>query len=133
MLSLALLNRARNTFGTVAFSSFVIILFSTIAIVNTEQSVTPVNAFWWSLFTLITGDFGEFYPASAEGRIITILLITAGVALFGTFTASVASFFLEEASKEDEQRDKDLSKKLEELSAKIDAIQLEIRKSDKQN
>jgi hypothetical protein len=33
------------------------------------------------------------------------LLMTAGVAIFGTFTASVASFFLEEEQEQDEQRD----------------------------
>ena len=105
MLGLILLHRARSTFGAVVFGSFVLLLFSAIAIVNVEPSLSPRDALWWCLFTLITGEYGDFYPASTEGRIITALLMTAGVAIFGTFTASVASFFIEEEQEEDERRD----------------------------
>lgn len=94
MFRFVLLHRARSTFGAVALGSIVLLLFSIVAIVNVEPSISPRDAFWWCLFTLITGEYGDFYPDTTEGRVITALLMTAGVAVFGTFTATVASFFL---------------------------------------
>ena len=35
------------------------------------------------------------YPRSAEGRLIAVLLMTAGVGLFGTFSGFLAAWFLE--------------------------------------
>ena len=74
MLGIILLHRARNTFAAVVFGSFVLLLFSALAIVTVEPSMAPRDALWWCLFTLITGEYGEFYPASTEGRIITAVV-----------------------------------------------------------
>ena len=126
MLGLILLHRARSTFGAVVFGSFVLLLFSAIAIVNVEPSLTPRDAFWWCLFTLITGEYGDFYPASTEGRIITALLMTAGVAIFGTFTASVASFFLEQEQEEDERRDTAILTEIGKLTREISELKQQI-------
>ncbi len=126
MLGLILLHRARSTFGAVVFGSFVLLLFSAIAIVNVEPSLTPRDAFWWCLFTLITGEYGDFYPASTEGRIITALLMTAGVAIFGTFTASVASFFLEEEQEQDERRDTAILAEIGKLTREISELKQQI-------
>ncbi len=126
MLGLILLHRARSTFGAVVFGSFVLLLFSAIAIVNVEPSLTPRDAFWWCLFTLITGEYGDFYPATTEGRIITALLMTAGVAIFGTFTASVASFFLEEEQEQDERRDTAILAEIGKLTREISELKQQI-------
>jgi len=126
MLSAILLHRARNTFAAVVFASFVILLLSVIAIVNAEPDLMPEDAIWWCLFTLITGDNGSFYPITIEGRIITVLLMTAGVAIFGTFTASVASFFLEEDMSADEKQDSDLSDKIDTLQNEISALRRDL-------
>ncbi len=126
MLGLILLHRARSTFGAVVFGSFILLLFSAIAIVNVEPSLSPRDAFWWCLFTLITGEYGDFYPASTEGRVITALLMTAGVAIFGTFTASVASFFLEEEQKEDERRDTEILTEVSKLTQEIYELKQQI-------
>jgi voltage-gated potassium channel len=126
MLALILLHRARSTFSTVVFGSFVLLLFSAIAIVSVEPSLGPRDAFWWCLFTLITGEYGDFYPTSTEGRIITALLMTAGVAVFGTFTASVASFFLEEEQEQDEQRDTAILAEIGKLTREIAQLKHQI-------
>ena len=126
MLGFILRHRARSTFGAVVFGSFILLLFSAIAIVNVEPSLTPRNAFWWCLFALITGEYGEFYPASTEGRIIATLLMTAGVAIFGTFTASVASFFLGEEQEQDERRDTAILAEIGKLAREISELKQQI-------
>ena len=100
-------NRAQGTFGTVALVSVVMVLFSSIAILNLENMPesnikTPSDAVWWSFVTITTVGYGDKFPVTHEGRAIAAVLMTAGVGLFGTFTAYVASYFLD-AEREKEQ------------------------------
>ena len=94
-------NRAKGTFASVSMISFVIIVFSSIAILNCETSPdsnikTASDALWWSFVTITTVGYGDLYPTTSIGRIIASTLIMAGVGLFGTFTAYVASFFIQQ-------------------------------------
>lgn len=131
MFHFVLLHRARSTFGAVALGSIVLLLFSIVAIVNVEPSISPRDAFWWCLFTLITGEYGDFYPDTTEGRVITALLMTAGVAVFGTFTATVATFFLEKDQKQDERRDEEILSEVAKLTQKISEIKSQMKGQSK--
>ena len=131
MFRFVLLHRARSTFGAVALGSIVLLLFSIVAIVNVEPSISPRDAFWWCLFTLITGEYGDFYPDTTEGRVITALLMTAGVAVFGTFTATVASFFLQKDQKQDERRDEEILSEVAKLIQKISEIKSQLKGQSK--
>jgi len=119
MLGLILLHKARNTFAAVVLGSIVFLLFSSIAIVSVEPELSPREALWWCIFTVITGEYNDFYPNSTEGRVIAALLMTSGMAIFGTFTASLASFFLEAEQKEDEKRDTATLAELSRLTREI--------------
>ncbi len=66
--------------------------------------LTAEDAIWWSYSTLTTVSYGELYPITTEGRIIAGILMTAGIALFGTFTAFAASWFYQEAKEEEENQ-----------------------------
>lgn len=126
MFRVVLLHRARSTFGAVVFGSFVLLLFSAIAIVNFEPSLSPRDAFWWCFFTIITGEYGDFYPASTEGRIIAAFLMAAGFGIFGTFTASVASFFLEEEQVQDKERDTVILAEISKLTENISELKKQL-------
>jgi voltage-gated potassium channel len=52
------------------------------------------DAFWWALVTVTTIGYGDVYPVSALGRAYAGLLMITGVALIGTLTAAVASWFV---------------------------------------
>lgn len=49
--------------------------------------------------------------------------MTAGVGLFGTFTAYVATFFLDEEHKQEESEIKQLIKEVRGLKSKLEAIE----------
>ena len=102
-------NRAQGSFASVAMISFVLVVFSSIAILNCEVSAgsnikTAKDALWWSFVTITTVGYGDYYPTTLEGRIIAALLMTAGVGLFGTFTAYVASLFFESEKQQEEEK-----------------------------
>jgi voltage-gated potassium channel len=59
------------------------------------------EALWWTAM-LITTMGSEFWPKTAEGRLLTLLLSLYGFAVFGYITASFATFFIgQEASDQD--------------------------------
>lgn len=47
---------------------------------------------WWSLITVTTVGYGDIYPMTGEGRVIAAALLLIGLAAFGVFTASIASW-----------------------------------------
>ncbi|MCF7841089.1 MAG: potassium channel family protein, partial [Candidatus Marinimicrobia bacterium] len=114
-------NRTKNTLLTVLGGTVVLIIVASLAVINVER-LPAEDALWWSIYALLTGELGEYTPISIEGKIIAVLLMTAGVALFGTFTASVATFFFEPENSENEERDNQILKEIKKLSEKIDVL-----------
>ena len=49
---------------------------------------------WWDYVTITTVGYGDYYPVTPLGRLIGILLMTAGVGLFGTLSGFLANTFL---------------------------------------
>jgi voltage-gated potassium channel len=103
-------NRAQGTFTTVAILAFLLIIFCSIGILQVEVDPnsnikTAEDALWWSYVTITTVGYGDKFPVTTEGRLIGVILMTAGVGLFGTFSGFVASWFVAGHKKEDEKLD----------------------------
>jgi voltage-gated potassium channel len=59
------------------------------------------EALWWTAMLLTTMGSG-FWPVTAEGRVLALLLSLYGFAVFGYITASIATFFIgQEAQAQD--------------------------------
>lgn len=92
-------DRAEGAFTTVTTIAVLLILFSSISILQFENVPesnikTAEDAVWWSYVTITTVGYGDKFPVTTEGRIIGAILMTAGVGLFGTFTGFVSSWFV---------------------------------------
>lgn len=95
-------NRTKGTFSTVALIALLMVIFSSIAILqfedpNSGNIKTAEDAIWWSFVTVTTVGYGDKFPITTEGRLIAALLMVTGVGLFGTFTGFVASWFMGES------------------------------------
>jgi voltage-gated potassium channel len=122
-------NRARGTFATVTLISIVMVIFSSIAILNLENQPesnikTPSDALWWAFATITTVGYGDKFPITHEGRIVAAFLMTAGVGLFGTFTAYVASSFMEVEQKKEEGEIHKLIEEVRLLREKIELLEI---------
>ena len=94
-------NKTKGAFTTVSLVAVLVLIFSTIAILQVETAPnsnirTAEDALWWSYTTITTVGYGDKYPVTTEGRIIAGILMTVGVGLFGIFTAFLASWFVKE-------------------------------------
>lgn len=94
-------NKVQGAFTSISVVAILMVIFSAIAILQVENDPnsnikTAEDAIWWAYVTITTVGYGDKFPVTTEGRVIAAILMTAGVGLFGTFTAFVASWFVKE-------------------------------------
>lgn len=116
-------NRTRGGVASVFLITFLVISFSSVAILLAERSSganirTAGDAVWWSITTITTVGYGDKYPVSDIGRVIAGILMLMGVGLFGTLSGVIASFFLGHHH-EQKQKEKELHEHLRQLHAEI--------------
>jgi voltage-gated potassium channel len=122
-------DRAKGTFVMVGLMSIIAVLFATIAVFELERSSpganihSPGDALWWSFATITTIGYGDHFPVTVGGRIVAVVLVVFGLSFFGTFTAYVASFFLEKAQLKEESDLHRLIKEVRHLREKIEHLE----------
>jgi voltage-gated potassium channel len=93
-------HRAENALLTVGFLVLCVLEFGSLAVLKAESASPNANitsaadAFWWAYVTITTVGYGDRYPVTNWGRIVGILVMTAGVGLFGTLSGYLANTFL---------------------------------------
>jgi voltage-gated potassium channel len=120
-----LAKRRQSTLLAASLVAFVLITASSTAILHFEDADTgniknAENALWWAFGTITTVGYGEFYPVTAEGRVIAAILMTAGVGLFGAFSAALAAWFL---IPENEATDAEIAAMREEMQKLREAME----------
>jgi voltage-gated potassium channel len=80
-----------------------------LAITQVERGIPGANiqtvsdGWWWSFMTMATVGFGDRYPVSDQGRMIGAVLVMSGLALLGTLTASIATWFINTSRREEDE------------------------------
>jgi hypothetical protein len=93
-------HRAENALLTVGFLVLVLIEWGSLAVLKAEAANPNANitdasdAIWWVYVTITTVGYGDQYPTTNMGRIIRMIVMTAGVGLFGTLSGYLANQFL---------------------------------------
>jgi voltage-gated potassium channel len=102
-------HRAENALLTVGFLVLCVIEFGSIAVIRAESTAananitTPSDALWWVYVTITTVGYGDRYPVTNWGRIVGIVVMTAGVGLFGTLSGYLAQTFLSPSKQKEEE------------------------------
>ncbi len=91
---------SRRGFGYVAGLTLLVILLGAAGMLNFENArevqgglTSYGHALWWTGM-LVASLGSDFWPATTEGRVLTLLLTIYGLAVFGYITATFASFFV---------------------------------------
>ncbi len=92
-------HRGQSAALAAALLALFLVIGASAAILRFEDSKesnirTADDAVWWAFATITTVGYGDKYPLTVEGRLIAALLMTAGVGLFGAFSAALAAWFL---------------------------------------
>ncbi|MDY9922838.1 potassium channel family protein [Methanobacterium sp.] len=75
------------------------------------------DAFWFLMATVTTVGYGDVYPSTETGRIISVILMFTGIGFMSFLTATITSKFVKNTRIED---------KLSETHEKLDKLQSEI-------
>ncbi|MBI5766977.1 MAG: ion transporter [Verrucomicrobia bacterium] len=105
-------SREKGGLVSVGTSAFLLIVFASMAVLVVEKHPdsnikTAGDAIWWSVTTVTTVGYGDFYPVTLEGRLVAMALMVSGVGLVSVLSGLVASLFL--GQREDEEDEKVLA------------------------
>jgi voltage-gated potassium channel Kch len=105
-----------------------------------------LDTIWWAVATVTTVGYGDISPMTAKGKVIGIILMIIGTALFWSYTALFADALISEELDDFQSELKNIESKLrrlrsvgktkeansDELIARIEKMLSEINKSDPQ-
>jgi voltage-gated potassium channel len=58
---------------------------------NPRANITNLgDAFWWAIATITTVGYGDYYPVTAVGRAIAIIVMFSGIGVFLLFVSTLA-------------------------------------------
>jgi len=64
---------------------------------------TGWNSFWYSIVTITTVGYGDFYPVTFWGRVTAMFIMFAGVGIIGALASILASLLVGSSSSEEEE------------------------------
>lgn len=94
--------RGRTTLY-LAGATVLIVYTGALAVLDAERGApgTRITSFgdalWWAVVTITTVGYGDYAPVTVLGRVIAVALMIAGIAVIGVVTATVSSWFLQQA------------------------------------
>lgn len=111
-----------------------IIFISTSTILLLEANLPESNiktaeqAIWWSLVTISTVGYGDYYPVTTMGRIFGGILIVTGVSFFGIISGFMSSLFIEKIERKNKSSTEEIMTDINKLQKNQEKI-LEILKN----
>ena len=127
MASFVMGNRAQSGIIGALIMTVLLIFIGSISVLQLEQGLggninNAEDAIWWAVTTMTTVGLGDMYPVSTEGKIISAVLMFAGIGLFGVVSGFVASVFIAPSSKEGEKENIEYQKEFDTLKSKIESL-----------
>lgn len=82
------------------FGNLIVFVFATI-IYYIEKDVNPqmttyIDAVWWSFTTTSTVGYGDIVPVTVWGKLVGVMLMLIGVAIFAIYTALFARTIIDD-------------------------------------
>jgi voltage-gated potassium channel len=125
--------RADSALYVTVILALLVVMFGSMTVLAFEVRAPDGNiqsggeAVWWSLVTITTVGYGDFFPTSPGGRLVGVLTMIVGIGLFGVLTSVMATKFLqpkEDAEPPATRADTEqLLAQLKELSERLDRLE----------
>ncbi|WP_034991536.1 ion transporter [Liquorilactobacillus vini] len=107
-----------NGFIYLAITCLIILLVSA-GMYSISENVSFGESLWWAIATATTVGYGDISPHTIIGKFAAVLLMFIGIGFIGMFTSSITAYFTHE---NDESKDNEILKKLDELQKEINEL-----------
>jgi voltage-gated potassium channel len=114
-------------------ASLILVFVASLAELDVERNAVGSHihnfgdALWWACVTITSVGYGDVTPVTIEGRFIAVGVMIAGIALLGTVTATLASFFIDRVADTTKEESDETLAAIATLSAEITALRSELR------
>jgi voltage-gated potassium channel len=105
-------NRSRYTVVVTILLTFIVLATASVLVLEFESHsseakiTTGRDALWYSVVTITTVGYGDYFPITAGGRITAVFLMVAGLGLIGVLASLMATLLIgSPSSNEDETPD----------------------------
>lgn len=107
--------KQKRVLSAVATLSIAYVLVSALLVYNVEPESFEdfFSAIYWATVSLTTVGYGDIYPVTTVGRIVTMLSSAFGIAIIALPSGVITAGYLSEISKEDEDKQEQQSKQNE--------------------
>ena len=98
----------RNELGITMFVMFLLLLMSSTIMYYLESDVQPdqfpdiISTFWWSVATLTTVGYGDVYPVTGWGKLVSGVIAILGIGLVALPTGILSAGFIEKIEEKNE-------------------------------
>ncbi|WP_043738637.1 potassium channel family protein [Nocardia asiatica] len=135
MLVIGTLNRNTTTRARLAVfvgaSSILLLLLCSLAFFDAEYGAADSkihnfgDALWWSMVSVTTVGYGDVYPVTTEGRLVSLILMTLGIGLISFAIGTTTSWVMDQL-KTVEANVESADREIAELVAEIRALRAEV-------
>jgi voltage-gated potassium channel len=108
MSKIVVRRRAQSTLLGAVLAAIIVLEIGAVLMLDAESASTQANiqtgidALWWNIVTLATVGYGDKYPVTTAGRVIGVIVIVVGVALFSALTSFLAQWFIRPRATDDQ-------------------------------
>lgn len=95
----------KSELGVTFFVAFIILIVASFLMFFIEGKAQPTvfknifSSFWWALSTLTTVGYGDIYPVTSLGRILSAFVSVVGIGIVALPTGIISAGFIEKVSK----------------------------------
>lgn len=99
-----LANRSKYALFITVLTTMVVLCTASVIVLQFESRSAEANidngwdAFWYSVVTLTTVGYGDFYPVTVAGRLAAMFIMVAGVGVIGALASILASVLVGDSS-----------------------------------
>jgi voltage-gated potassium channel len=107
----------RSELGITMFVMFLLLLMSSTIMYYLESDAQPdqfpdiISTFWWSVATLTTVGYGDVYPVTGWGKLVSGIIAVLGIGLVALPTGILSAGFIEKLEEKKEDKVKKINQK----------------------
>lgn len=117
MIIVAVIRKQEKILWTVASLALFYIFITALIMFNAEEEINPAtgdllfhsffDAFYWAACTLTTVGYGDLYPVSTTGRVISIFSSIVGIAIIALPSGIITAGYMDELKQQKEMEERE--------------------------